>query len=94
MSCCGQALSTPPSTWHGVKVRYLGGRSIQMIGPATGAKYEFSGLSRVQIVEPRDALALVRHLQFRFEGLVRSSNANEESRNGPTPRHGAAGNSG
>jgi hypothetical protein len=53
-----------------MKVHYSGGRSVVVKGPATGAEYRFSGLDRVQLVDPRDAVQIARNLLFRVEGVV------------------------
>ena len=39
-------------------------------GPATGHDYRFSGLERLQLVDPRDAVAMVRNPLFRIEGVI------------------------
>jgi hypothetical protein len=56
-----------------MRMRYGGGRPIQVRGPATGVEYRFSGLERLQLVDPRDAVALVRNPLFRVEGIVEVS---------------------
>jgi hypothetical protein len=53
-----------------MKVRYGGGRSVIVKGPVTGTDYRFSGIERLQLVDPRDAVAIVRHPLFRVEGIV------------------------
>lgn len=53
-----------------MKVRYNGGRPIAITGPVTGTGYRFSGIARLQIVDPRDAVAIVRNPLFRLEGIV------------------------
>ena len=69
-SCCGGAAAAPLSDRHRVRLRYQGGRPIEARGPATGAVYRFSGLDRQQLVDPRDAVALLRSSAFRFDGVV------------------------
>jgi hypothetical protein len=69
MSCCPR-VTAPLSERHRVQVRYGGGRSIVVEGPATGVGYRFSGTARVQLVDPRDAVAIVRNPLFRVDGLV------------------------
>lgn len=70
MSCCGQNPTAPLTERHRVRVRYGGGRPVVVKGPVTGATYGFSGASRVQLVDPRDAMAICRNPLFRAEGLV------------------------
>ena len=70
MSCCGQSRTAPLTDRHRMRVRYGGGRPVVVKGPASGASYAFSGRSRVRLVDPRDAVALVRDPMFRAEGLV------------------------
>jgi hypothetical protein len=53
-----------------MRVRYSGGRPIVVTGPATGVDYHFSGIARVQLVDPRDAIALARNDSFRIEGVI------------------------
>ena len=69
MSCCPQR--TPVLTdAHRVKVRYVGGRPVRIKGAVTGAEYLFSGIERTKLVDPRDAVSLVRNSLFRFEGIA------------------------
>ena len=70
MSCCPEPLTVPLSDRHRVRVRYLGGRPVVVRGPTSGNYYRFSGLERVQSVDPRDAAALVRSPLFRAEGII------------------------
>ena len=53
-----------------MKVRYSGGRPIGVTGPVTGQSYRFSGTDRVQLVDPRDAVVIVRNPLFRIMGIV------------------------
>jgi len=53
-----------------MQVRYLGGRPIELKGPATGVTYRFSGLDRIQLVDPRDAVVIVRDKVFRIDGVI------------------------
>lgn len=55
---------------HRLRVRYTGGRPLLIKGPATGTAYRFSGLDREQLVDPRDAMSIVRNRLFRIEGVV------------------------
>lgn len=75
MSCCGSAVASVPLTpHHRMQVRYGGGRSIDVTGPVTRTVYSFSGKERVQLVDPRDAVAIVRSGLFRMEGIVEVAN--------------------
>jgi hypothetical protein len=69
MSCCPKG-SAVLGVRHRARVRYGGGRSIVVKGPVTGADYRFSGVDRVQSVDPRDAMVIARHPLFRIEGIV------------------------
>lgn len=69
MSCCPQATAALTER-HRMQVRYSGGRSVRVRGPVTGAEYRFSGVERLQLVDPRDAIAIVRSPLFRIDGLV------------------------
>jgi len=53
-----------------MRVRYNGGRPVVVKGPVTGTSYPFSGMDRLQLVDPRDAVAIVRNLLFRIDGIV------------------------
>lgn len=55
---------------HRARMRYGGGPAITVRGAVTGTAYSFSGVSRVQLVDPRDAVAMSRNAMFRFEGLL------------------------
>lgn len=70
MSCCGRTMTAPLSERHRMRVRYLGGRPVDVKGPVTGSHYRFSGLDRNQLVDPRDATAIARNKLFRIEGIV------------------------
>jgi hypothetical protein len=69
MACCGKTRTVPLNERHRMQVRYNGGRPISINGPVTGTKYHFSGIDRVQLVDPRDALTLVRSPLFKIEGI-------------------------
>jgi len=70
MSCCQEAGATPIGERHRMRIRYEGGRSIVVKGPVTGRLYRFSGTERLQLVDPRDAVAIVRTPLFRIDGIV------------------------
>lgn len=73
MSCCEQNRTAPLTEHHRMRVRYYGGRPIVIKGPVTGSEYRFSGIDRLQLVDPRDAVAIVRKRLFRIEGIVEIS---------------------
>ena len=70
MSCCGEAKTAAMTDRHRIRVRYGGGRPIIVKGPVSGSNYRFSGIERVQLVDPRDAVAIMRNRMFRVEGVV------------------------
>ena len=75
MSCCGgsgRAVIRQEDLERGMKleIEYAGGRTVTVVGAATGQRYTFSGLDRVQSVDPRDAGALLRQRVFRLKGVV------------------------
>lgn len=76
MSCCGQSRrridGTRAEAWSGkaLRLRYLGGRPVATTGAATGRRYVFSGTARHQLVDPRDAPALLKSRYFRLEGVA------------------------
>ena len=55
---------------HRMKVRYGGGRPMIIKGPVTGKTYRFSGMERLQLIDPRDAVSIVRNRLFRIEGVI------------------------
>lgn len=79
MSCCGQRTMIPAGTARittdprrpktpgirNVAVRYRGIEAVVVRGTATGRSYGFSGGSPVQMVDVRDAAALLRSGLFR-----------------------------
>ena len=70
MSCCGGTAIAPLNARHRMRVRYLGGRPIEVKGPVTGQPYRFSGLDRDHLVDPRDAIVIVRDRNFRIDAIV------------------------
>ena len=48
-----------------VAVRYLAGGPVVVRGPLTGRAYSFSGAGAAQVVDARDAVALLRTRFFR-----------------------------
>ena len=73
MGCCGETRTAQLTERHRMRVRYAGGRPIMIKGPVTGSDYRFSGMDRLQLVDPRDAVAIVRNQLFRIEGIVEIS---------------------
>ena len=69
MSCCPQT-SAPLTERHRLRVRYGGGRTVVIRGPVTRSEYRFSGLERLQLVDPRDAVAIGRNPLFRIEAVI------------------------
>jgi hypothetical protein len=74
MSCCPQATAALTKR-HRLRVRYGGGRPVLVRGPVTSVEHRFSGLERVQLMDPRDAVAIVRNPLFRIEGIVEVTGA-------------------
>jgi hypothetical protein len=71
MSCCGSHIPTTPLTErHRFRLRYAGEQPIVVKGPSTGSEYQFSGLDRVQLVDPRDAIRLLQSGPFEMDGIV------------------------
>lgn len=71
MSCCESTLKTAPlSEHHRIRLRYLGGRSLLVKGPVTGANYQFSGVDRELLVDPRDAVRFAKDRNFQVIGVV------------------------
>jgi hypothetical protein len=54
-----------------LQVEYSGGRTVTVSGSATGKQYVFSGLQRLQDIDPRDAPAILRDRMFRLKGVKR-----------------------
>jgi len=52
------------------EVEYAGGRTVTVVGSATGRHYTFSGMDRLQRVDPRDASALLRQRAFRLKRVI------------------------
>lgn len=75
MSCCGQSggqinlRQTDIDDGLRFEVEYWGGISIEVIGSVTGRSYKFSGLLRNCLIDPRDALILLRNPAFRLKGI-------------------------
>jgi len=56
-----------------LQIEYSGGRTVNVSGPATGKQYVFSGLHRLQDVDPRDAPAVLREPLFRLKGVTQGA---------------------
>jgi hypothetical protein len=76
MACCGESGAgrltiTQKEIDEGLalQIEYSGGRTVTVSGPATGKQYVFSGLQRMQDVDPRDAPGILRDRIFRLKGL-------------------------
>lgn len=69
MGCCGQATTAILTERHRMRVHYLGGRPVVIRGPVTRTEYIFSGINREQLVDPRDAVVIIRNRLFRVEGV-------------------------
>ncbi|MBC8871644.1 MAG: hypothetical protein H8E44_19635 [Planctomycetes bacterium] len=80
MRCCGGKTAKPLTSRHRLQVRYLGGRTIVVKGPATGTDYRFSGRDRVQLVDPRDGASMIRVGVFRIETIVELPEASAAER--------------
>jgi hypothetical protein len=86
MSCCGNSGGTLNITTRDIEeglrlqLEYAGGRTVHVTGPVTGATYTFSGMSRVQPVDPRDAMGILRDRQFRLKGVVRDGTSGSQAR--------------
>lgn len=59
----------------GFEVEYAGGRTVTVVGAVTGRRYTFSGLNRLQQVDPRDAAALLRERVFRLKRVIEAASS-------------------
>jgi hypothetical protein len=80
MSCCGGSgegrltiTQAEIDAGLALQIEYSGGRTVTVSGAATGKQYVFSGLQRLQDVDPRDALAILREPTFRLKGMKRGA---------------------
>jgi hypothetical protein len=78
LGCCGETARgrltiTQKDIDDGLalQIEYGGGRTVTVQGPVTGKSYVFSGLNRIQDVDPRDAPAILRNGNFRLKGVTR-----------------------
>jgi hypothetical protein len=53
-----------------LEIEYAGGRTITVVGAVTRRRYTFSGVDRLQKVDPRDAAALLRDRVFRVRRVI------------------------
>lgn len=71
MACCDQKRLTISGKdiddGMALELEYGGGRTVRIRGPVTGKSYVFSGLQRIQRVDPRDALAILRDRHFKVK---------------------------
>ena len=75
MSCCGggeRPVIRQEDIERGLEfeVEYAGGRTVTVVGSVTGRSYKFSGLDRLQHVDPRDASTLLRQRVFRLKRVI------------------------
>jgi hypothetical protein len=78
VGCCGQTVAGRLTITQkdideglGLQLEYQGGRTVTVTGPVTGKSYVFSGLKRMEKVDPRDAPGILRDTRFRLKGVVR-----------------------
>lgn len=78
MSCCGGSSGARLSITQNdiddglsLQIEYSGGRTVTVNGSATGKQYVFSGLQRMQDVDPRDAPGILRESIFRLRNVKR-----------------------
>jgi hypothetical protein len=83
MPCCGRSNTgtmsiTQQDIDNGLRleIEYTGGRTVQVRGSITGSEYVFSGLQRLQKVDPRDAMAILKNQLFRLKGISRETSVN------------------
>jgi hypothetical protein len=75
VSCCGEtkrAVIRQEDIERGLafEIEYAGARTITVIGAVTRQPYTFSGLHRLQNVDPRDAGAMLRERVFRLKRVI------------------------
>ena len=80
MSCCGEtkrAVIRQEDIERGLafEIEYAGARTITVIGTVTGESYTFSGQHRLQLVDPRDAGALLRERVFRLNRVIQPASS-------------------
>ena len=71
MSCRCPQTTVSLTDLHRVRVRYGGGRPVVIRGPVTKHEYHFSGLERLQSVDARDAIAIIRNPLFQVEAVIK-----------------------
>jgi len=76
MSCCGQDTGRLVINQRDIdaglalELEYSGGRTVTVTGPLTGKSYSFSGLHRLEAVDPRDAMGILRDSRFRLKRVI------------------------
>lgn len=76
MSCCGENTNSAAISQDEIdrglsfEIEYAGARTITVIGHATRTRYVFSGVNRLQRVDPRDAGLLLRERVFRLKRVI------------------------
>jgi hypothetical protein len=75
MSCCGgsgRAVIRQDDVDRGLdfEIEYAGGRTVTVVGAVTGRRYTFSGVDRLQRIDPRDASTLLRQRVFRLKRVI------------------------
>lgn len=68
-NCCGQRQANITNR-HRVRIRYRGGVPLAVVGPVTGVTYHFAGTAPVLVVDPRDALQILRDRRFQVVELI------------------------
>lgn len=78
MSCCGGKSNSIAISQDEIdrglsfEIEYAGGRTITVIGSVTRTRYVFSGVDRLQRVDPRDAGLLLRERVFRLKRVIQA----------------------
>ena len=76
MSCCGQSAGRLVVNQKDIdaglalELEYSGGKTVTVTGPLTGRSYTFSGLHRLEAVDPRDAMGILRDSRFRLKRVI------------------------
>jgi len=75
VSCCNdgtRAAISQDDIDHGLsfEIEYAGARTVTVVGSVTRTRYVFSGVNRLQRVDPRDAALLLRERMFRLKRVI------------------------
>lgn len=70
MSCCRSSHRAVLSDRHLMAITYSGGRTVVVKGRVTGKEYSFSAGVKTVLVDPRDAVPLLRARWFRIEAVL------------------------